>query len=158
MECRYCEPGKESNETLAELPIELAFGENFWGCRSCMMERGLWCVVHDQPHSLWNLGDHLCMGCHVQMYIQLKPRAREHYQFLLNSLPENNVRALRDWAEDPDNCVPLIPPVNAEQLVLWSLTAMALIRNLPFRTLLEHVAEKADLEPVIPRPFPITIP
>lgn len=157
MECRYCQGKREGSNPIAELPFQVPNGESFWGCRPCMLERDLWCSVHDVPHAEWNAGGHLCLACHSMSFMQLKPQADEYYRFLMESLPAANAKAIREWAEDSDNWVPWAPINSAGELVLWSLSAMALIRNQPFRQLLEHVAEKIDLEPVIPRGFPISI-
>lgn len=158
MDCRYCRGGGGPNNPISIPPLKMKLGENFFGCRLCMLERGLWCPIHDLPHNEWNAGGHLCLACLHILYSRLLPQADEYYRFLLTTLPESNAAALREWAEDEDNCIPLIPPQSAEELVLWSLAALVLIRNRPFQEVLEMTAEKIDLEPVIPQGFPIAIP
>jgi len=160
MNCRFCTDSDD--QIFGIIPSLGSPAEptqpNFFGCRRCMIERGLWCPIHDLAHQDWNAGGHLCLPCHSILYAQLLPRARLYYEYLINTLPDPNVRALRNWAEDSDSLFTQIPPHNEEQLVLWSLSAMSLTRDLPFRQLLEYIAEKVDLEPLIPNGFPTSIP
>lgn len=162
MLCRFCNAG--GNNPLGTVPsavLSLPEDDNPdspFGCRICMVERGLWCPVHDVPHSQWSTGGHLCLKCLLVLYDRLLPRAEDYYAFLTGRLPDKNARAIRDWAEDPENWIPLIPPRNAAELVLWSVSALALIRNVAFKALITSVADNVDLEQIIPRGFPISIP
>jgi|GEM_PF-5173084 len=157
MNCRYCHGEAESGRVIALIPLEIPDGENSIGCKPCMIERGLWCFVHGMPHQRWNSGGHLCLICHSQLFAHLRERAPSYYRFLLEALPQHNAEALRSWAQEPNNWLPSSIS-SAAELVLWSLSAQALIQNLPLQTVLTQVAERADLEAVIPVAFPVSIP
>ncbi len=153
MECRYCGGGGGHVDVLATLPLEIPIGEEPFGCRICMIERGLWCPIHDKPFEEWGKIGNNCRTCAYTTYEILRCRADDYYEYLLAHLPERNGRALVDWANEYEEIVPRHPA----ECVLHELVFAAACFRLPPRDYLEEVARSANLESIIPRAWPVAI-
>lgn len=86
MTCRYC--NKDSNPGIAipESFEKVDISVSSWACRTCAIERGIFCVKHDWAHQDFGQGKHACWHCIVETRQHLMPHSERVLALVLKLL------------------------------------------------------------------------
>ena len=116
-------------------------------CRTCAIEHGVYCTVHELAHSyFFELGT-AYISCVNETIKKMAPAADSVYRRIIAGLPDQEVERVREWIDDMDMLD------DGVGLVFYSIVALAEIKKCSIDEVIQEVLRSQSANRVVPAAY-----